>query len=96
MKLREQGQMSQNHLGRLTAMDPNTIQGVVQRLCARNLVKRERNPEDRRQVVLILTQSGAELADSLVAKGFAISAQTLEPLSEEEQAQFVALLRRLT
>src|ERR1700722_10722267 len=34
-KLREVGDCSQNHLGRLTAMDAATIKGVVDRLTAR-------------------------------------------------------------
>jgi hypothetical protein len=35
-KLRELGDCSQNHLGRLTAMDAATIKGVVDRLTARH------------------------------------------------------------
>ncbi|MFM8991008.1 MAG: COX15/CtaA family protein, partial [Alphaproteobacteria bacterium] len=39
-RLRELGDTTQNQLGRLTAMDPATIQGVVRRLVARGLVER--------------------------------------------------------
>jgi MarR family transcriptional regulator, lower aerobic nicotinate degradation pathway regulator len=48
VKIRDTGQISQNQLGRLTAMDPATIQGVVQRLAARGLVDRTPDLHDRR------------------------------------------------
>ena len=42
VKVHDIGQVSQNQLGRLTAMDPATIQGVIQRLEARKLIERAR------------------------------------------------------
>ncbi len=38
VKLADEGELGQNHLGRLTAMDPATIQGVIRRLKARALI----------------------------------------------------------
>jgi MarR family transcriptional regulator, lower aerobic nicotinate degradation pathway regulator len=96
MKLAEVGEVSQNRLGRLTAMDPNTIQGVVQRLTRRALVERRPHPEDRRRVNLALTTEGTTLAGNLVADGLGISTQTLQPLSATERAIFVRLLQKLT
>ena len=96
MKLTEHSQgLSQNHLGRLTAMDPNTTQGVVQRLLERKLINRLQNTEDRRRFVLSLTQDGQALTKELIAQGLTISAETLEPLSEMEQRDFLDLLKRL-
>ena len=40
MRLHDDGSMSQNHLGRLAAMDPATVQGVIRRLQERGLVSR--------------------------------------------------------
>ena len=40
LKTVELGRITQNHLGRLAAMDPATIQGVVRRLMARGLMRR--------------------------------------------------------
>ena len=95
MKLAEIGEASQNKLGRLTAMDPNTVQGVVRRLERRGLIERRPHPEDRRRVNLALNPSGLALAMSLVSDGLGISAQTLEPLSAEERVTFVRLLQKL-
>ena len=63
MKLREAGPLSQNLLGRQTAMDPNTVQGVILRLLRRRLIDRSSSPEDKRRKVLALTAEGSALAD---------------------------------
>ena len=96
MKLWELGDLSQNQLGRLTAMDPNTIQGVVQRLERRGFVERRPDPEDRRRKALALTSCGEALAGSLVENGLRISELPLDPLTASERRQFLALINKLT
>ena len=95
-KLADEGELSQNHLGRLTAMDPATIQGVTRRLKARGLVTGRADPKDGRRTVLRLTATGARLAKSVIPKGIGVSEGVLEPLSKAEQKQFLRLLTRLT
>jgi MarR family transcriptional regulator, lower aerobic nicotinate degradation pathway regulator len=95
VKIRDTGQISQNQLGRLTAMDPATIQGVVQRLAARGLVDRTSDPHDRRLMQLRLTAKGRALVQTAVARGIAITEATLSPLSEAERPLFLSLLRKL-
>ena len=95
-RLRELGGTTQNQLGRLTAMDPATIQGVVRRLVARGLVERRPDPDDRRVMVLSLTPAGARLARDAVARARDITRATLEPLAPGERALFVELLRKLS
>jgi DNA-binding MarR family transcriptional regulator len=94
-RLAEEGAASQNHLGRLTAMDPATVQGVVHRLEKRGLIDREPDPEDRRRTRLKLSAAGAELVGKHTAAGAKVSALTLAPLSDDEAATFLALLRKL-
>ncbi|MEQ9333068.1 MarR family transcriptional regulator [Thalassobaculum sp.] len=94
-RLGEAGAASQNHLGRLTAMDPATVQGVVQRLEKRGLVDREPDPDDRRRTRLKLSAAGAELVAKHTADGALVTARTLEPLTDEEAETFLALLRKL-
>ncbi|MBU0724935.1 MAG: MarR family transcriptional regulator [Alphaproteobacteria bacterium] len=95
VKLHEQGALSQNHLGRLTAMDPATIQGVIRRLVTRDLIRRAEDLNDRRRAVLRLTEAGTALVDQLFATAAGISRETLSPLSPSEQAVFLKLLQRL-
>jgi DNA-binding MarR family transcriptional regulator len=95
VKIRDVGQISQNQLGRLTAMDPATIQGVVQRLAARGLVDRTSDPHDRRLMRLRLTAKGRALVQAAIAHGINITDTTLAPLSEAERPLFLSLLRKL-
>ena len=96
VKIRDEGQVSQNQLGRLTAMDPATIQGVIQRLEARKLLAREPDPEDGRRAILRLTPAGQAAAADAVARARAITDSTLAPLSAQERQAFLTLLRKLT
>lgn len=94
-RLGEEGAASQNHLGRLTAMDPATVQGVIQRLEKRGLIDREPDPDDRRRTRLKLSAEGAELVARHSAAGVKVSALTLAPLTTEEATTFLELLRKL-
>lgn len=95
IKTVELGRVTQNQLGRLAAMDPATIQGVVRRLTARGLVRRGPDPMDRRAAVLTPTAEGVALAARAVACARGITDATLRPLNAEERLRLLALLRRL-
>lgn len=92
----ECGAVAQNHLGRLVAMDPATIQGVVRRLLARNLVERRADPLDRRATVLSPTAAGRALAASAIPAARAVTEATLAPLDPADRTRFLDLLRRMT
>ena len=95
-KLRECGACSQNHLGRLTAMDAATIKGVIDRLSARGFTLARADPADARRLLVELTDEGAALYDRAVPMAKAITEKTLEKLDLGERATLLALLRRLT
>ena len=95
-KLADDGELSQNHLGRLTAMDPATIQGVTRRLKARGLIAGRADPKDGRRILLRLSAKGARLAKAVIPEGFGVSEGILEPLSDRERKQFLRLLKQLT
>lgn len=92
----ELGRVTQNLLGRHTAMDPATIQGVVRRLTERGLLARSQDPMDRRTAVLAPTEAGI----ALVAQGVACARRShdaaLAPLTDHERRQFLALLRKIS
>jgi DNA-binding MarR family transcriptional regulator len=95
VRLQEVGPCSQNQLGRLTAMDAATIKGVTDRLIQRGFVEAKLDPEDGRRRMLGLTPQGLDVVARAIPAGLEISAETLEPLSAEEQTQFMELLRKL-
>jgi DNA-binding MarR family transcriptional regulator len=95
LKTAQMGRISQNHLGRLAAMDPATIQGVVQRLIARGLIRRSRDPLDRRMAVLEPTEEGIALISGVLACAQQAHEAALAPLSPQERRQVLALLRKM-
>ncbi len=95
VKVHDCGSVTQNHLGRLTAMDPATIRGVVKRLRDRGLIARRADLAHRRRIVWRLTAAGAAVVARTVPRGRRISAQTLAPLSPQEQSVLLSLLQRL-
>ena len=95
IKVVELGRTTQNQLGRLAAMDPATVQGVVRRLMARGLVCSAPDPMDRRTLVLAPTEAGADLAARVVAQARRITAATLRPLDDTERAALLRLLRKI-
>lgn len=96
IKLRDLGEVSQNRLGRLIAMDAATMQGVIKRLAVRGLIRRRPDPDDRRRLILSLSPEGRTLADGTLAAAAEITRLTLEPLNPDEQRAFLALLARIS
>ena len=96
VKLYDEGAVSQNHLGRLTAMDPATMQGVVTRLLARGLIRREGDPTDRRRTLLKLDPDSGALVQEAIEIGVQISRETLAPLNGAERDRLLELLRKLS
>jgi MarR family transcriptional regulator, lower aerobic nicotinate degradation pathway regulator len=95
LKSVEMGRVTQNHLGRLAAMDPATVQGVVRRLIARGLMRRGRDPMDRRMAVLEATEAGVALIARLVPCARGSHDAALAPLSSDERVRLIAMLRKL-
>src|SRR3546814_16654302 len=93
-RLHEMGKLSQNRLGRLAAMDPATIQGVIRRLHERGFIERLADPTDRRRMVLSLSPRGQETVVRLLESANRIGDQILAPLSRDETAVFLGPLKR--
>ncbi len=94
-RLYEHGAISQNRLGRLTAMDSATIKGVVERLRAKGLVSSRPDLNDQRLRLVELTEAGAESFERAEARAQLARTETLEGLSPEEAKLFERLLAKL-
>lgn len=94
-KLLEAGPCSQNHLGRLIYLDAATIKGVVDRLRGRGLVATAGDANDRRRRAVTLTPAGRRVTKAAIVVAAQITAQTLAPLSPQEQRAVVRLLKKL-
>ena len=95
VKLADEGEVSQNVLGRLTAMDPATILGVVSRLRRRNLVDSRLDPNDGRRILLHLTDDGKRLVAEMRSVASAVTTEALSPLTKTESRTFLRLLQKL-
>lgn len=68
----------------------------IDRLAAKGLVQRGPDPSDRRGVLVRLTATGRDLADSALAQLLEDERELLSALSPEGVAALAALLRTLT
>lgn len=94
-KLLEQGALSQNELGRLTAMDVATIKGVVDRLRQRKYVVSKKDPKDARRQLISLTARGESVIQAAISDALLVTKKTVEPLTAIETKQLLKLLGKL-
>ncbi len=96
VRVAEVGACSQNHLGRLTAMDVATIKGVVDRLKGKGLLALEPDAKDKRRTIIRLTRSAKAMIKTLHEVGHQISTETVAPLTPAEQSTLMGLLRKIS
>ncbi len=96
LALIEAGEGSPTEIGRLTAVDPATMRGIVQRLSKRGLLTVVADQTDRRKLVLRVTEDGAEIVTRMLPGAFEITRRTLEGLNNAEQVALLYLLNKLT
>lgn len=94
--LHERGPLSQNLLGRLVAMEPGNIHGIVRALMAAGLVTTWDDPQDKRRRLVGLTVAGTERLAAVKRASEAANAATLADLSKAECDTLFALLERIT
>jgi DNA-binding MarR family transcriptional regulator len=94
-KLDDVGPIPQNQLGRLVAMDPATIFGVVGRLTKRGLVEQRVDEKDARLVLVALTPAGRRAVAGMKAVAAEVSRKTLAPLSRKEADTLLKLIAKL-
>jgi DNA-binding MarR family transcriptional regulator len=87
--------LSQQELATLLAVVPSRLVILVDQLEERAFVERRDHPEDRRVYALYLTQRGAQALADIGRVAKAHNEAMCAALSADEQAQLVALLRRI-
>ena len=94
-KLADEGTLSQNHLGRLVAMDAATTKGVVERLARKGFIVTTPSPTDRRRLEISLTEAGRAFLAEAVPVAARISDRTTKNLTPRELDRLLALLDKL-
>ncbi|GAB0167392.1 MarR family transcriptional regulator [Lysinibacillus sp. CTST325] len=103
MKSREVGimiavkekKLSQIQIGQILKLDKNSVRFFIDGLEERKYVYREKNPENRRENLICLTEQGENLAEELL-KTLSISEnEVLNVLSLEEKEQLKSILTKV-
>ncbi len=95
IRLAEKGDLSQNRLGRLAALDTATTKGVVDRLRAKSLIQSRPDRSDKRRAIISLTDEGQSIISTLKKDGLAITEKTLESLKANEKLKLLKLLNKI-
>ena len=96
VKVAKLGPVSQNQLGRDTAMDVATIKGVVDRLIARGFVTARSDPADSRRNLIALTRDGAAFVRAGLPIATGITEDTLKGLTSGERQMLLELLPKIS
>lgn len=88
-------ELSPKSLLQQTLVSSGTMTNRVDRLAARGLVSRRTDPKDGRGILVSLTSRGRAAVDAAIADLLRAERDILTGVSDDEQAQLAALLRRL-
>ena len=95
MLLHANGALSPKQLATtLTLTSPN-LTLLLDRLQARHLLRRERNPAEGRSQHILLTEQGQRLARDTAAAALPMERELQQPLTRAEHAMLIELLCRL-
>jgi DNA-binding MarR family transcriptional regulator len=87
--------IDQRTLASTIGFDTSTIGGVIDRLEARELVRRSVSSSDRRMRLLTLSEAGRTLLKATIPSMLRAQERMLEPLPTRERAEFMRMLRTL-
>ncbi|MER6103255.1 MarR family transcriptional regulator [Streptomyces sp. NPDC001832] len=88
--------LDQRTVGERVGLDRSTIAEVISRLSRRGLLDKVRDPDDGRRFLLRLTDEGTRTHGRLKVRTARMNQVFLAPLSPEEQALFMNLIRRVS
>jgi DNA-binding MarR family transcriptional regulator len=91
----EHGDSSQRRVAEALDLDPSTVVALVDDLERAGWAERKQNPQDRRTRLIGATPAGRRVLQTAAGVVGALQADLLGPLSAEERAVLLALLRRV-
>lgn len=90
--LRSHGETRLNRLADRLAVSPSTALRTVDRLIAAGLVTRRENEQDRREVVIDLTEPGRHVVDQVTERRRAAIREIVELMPQQQVARLVDAL----
>lgn len=95
MQLFERDARPQTDLVRSLGLDPSTVTKMLQRMERAGWISRTQSPDDRRVVIITLTDSGHELRGDVERAWRELEDRTVAGLSVRQRDQLGSLLRRV-
>ena len=89
------GALPQKRLAELAALEQPTMAATLARMERDGLVERKPNPRDGRSALFSLTPTAMDKAKTVREAVVSINGRALSGLSEEEQAAFMDMMRRI-
>lgn len=89
------GTLSQQELGMRFDLKPGSLSELLSKLEAAGLIERTRNPSDRRQLFVKLTEEGAAKAGQDQGDRLRFRRHAFEVLTTEEQEQLISALEKV-
>lgn len=92
---RNGGQMSQQELGSCFELKPGSLSEILSKLEASGLIERTRDPKDRRQLLIALTEKGRSAAVAARHEREKFRQKAFAALTASEQEQLIGMLDRI-
>lgn len=89
------GQMSQQELGSYFELKPGSLSEILTKIEAAGLIERTRNPEDRRQLFIRLTEAGQAEAAREQAARINFRREAFSCLTLQEQEELAVMLEKI-
>ncbi len=89
------GEMSQQELSTYFDLKPGSLSEILSKIEHKGLIERTRNPEDRRQLIIKLTEAGTEEAAHEQATRIWFRKNAFTALTPEEQLQLADMLEKI-
>jgi DNA-binding MarR family transcriptional regulator len=84
-----------SELSEFQGISRNTVSALLKSLNAQGLIERKHHPDDRRQVIITITDHGRALMEKIGSEYLAFVDSTLDTLTEDERRQLSCLLEKL-
>ncbi len=94
-ELKAKGPQKQTILAKQLGYTPGAMTNIANRLIKLGLAERQYNENDRRNVLLAITESGAEIFAEAQRKGQELRTELFQVLSDEELRQYLAIHEKL-
>ena len=89
------GELSQQELGMHFDLKPGSLSEILSKLELGGLIERSRNPKDRRQLTIRLTEAGWEKARVEQAARIRFREQAFSALTHDEREQLAEMLEKI-